>query len=61
MDRLELFRLALEEIGDVSAAELAAHIEKKHGVKIDPRYIPVFRAALRDRERKSRPGESEAA
>jgi hypothetical protein len=48
MDRLELFRLAVAEIGDVSAAELSAHMEKKYGVKIPPAFIPVYKAALRD-------------
>jgi predicted SprT family Zn-dependent metalloprotease len=53
MDRLELVRLALQELGDVPARELSAFIEKKRGVKIDPKFIPVFRATLRDRTRQS--------
>jgi hypothetical protein len=51
MDRLDLFRRAVTELGDVSASELCAHIEKKHGVKIEPAYIPLYKACLRDLER----------
>jgi hypothetical protein len=51
MKPMELFRRALAEIGDVSAAELSAHIEKKHGVKIEPAFIPLYKATLQDAER----------
>src|ERR1019366_6686817 len=39
------------EIGDVSAVELSEHLEKKHGVKIEPAFIPLFKATLRDFEK----------
>ena len=51
MSPMETFRCAVAEIGYASAAELAAHMEKKHGVKIDPAFIPVFKATLQDLER----------
>ena len=51
MKPMDLYRLALAEIGDVSAAELSAHLEKKHGVKIEPAFIPLFKATLQDLER----------
>jgi hypothetical protein len=51
MKPMELFRRAVAEIGEVSAAELSAHLEKKHGVKIDPAYIPVFRETLKELEK----------
>ncbi len=51
MKPMELFRNAVAEVGDVSAAELSAHLEKKHGVKIQPAFIPVFKATLQDLER----------
>ena len=54
MKPLDLFRCAVAEIGNVSAAELSAHLEKKHGVKIEPAFIPVFKATLRDLERTTR-------
>lgn len=51
MKPMELFRLAVAEIGYASAAELSAHLEKKHGVKIQPAFIPLFKATLQDMER----------
>jgi hypothetical protein len=51
MKPMEIFRLAVAEIGDVTAAELSAHLEKKHGVKIEPAYIPVFREILKELEK----------
>ena len=54
MKPLDLFRCAVAEIGDASAAELSAHLAKKHGVKIEPAFIPVFKATLRDLERTTR-------
>jgi hypothetical protein len=51
MKPLDLFRLAIAEIGDVSAAELSAHLQERHGFKIEPAYIPVYKATLRDLER----------
>jgi hypothetical protein len=49
MTKLELVEMALQELGDVSAQELSAFIEQKKGVKIEPKFIPVFKASLRDR------------
>jgi hypothetical protein len=54
MNRTELFRLALAEIGDAPSAELSSFIQGKYGVRIDPRYIPVLRATLQDKERMAR-------
>lgn len=54
MKPMELFRRAIAEIGYVSAAELSAHLEKKHGVKIEPAFIPLFKATLQDLERTSK-------
>lgn len=51
MKPMDLFRRAVAEIGDASPAELSAHLEKKHGVKIEPAFIPVFKATLRDLDR----------
>ena len=54
MDKLELFRRAVADIGNVSAAELSAHLEKKYGVKIEPAFIPIFKATLLDLDRRSK-------
>jgi len=51
MDRIELVQLALREIGDVSAQELSSFIEQKHGVKIEPKFVPIFRASIQDKVR----------
>jgi hypothetical protein len=39
------------EIGGASAAELSAHLEQQHGFKIEPRFIPLYKATLPDLER----------
>ena len=46
MDKLKLLRRAVADIGNVSATELSAHLEKKYGVKIEPAFIPIFNATL---------------
>lgn len=50
MDKLEMVRLALVELGDVPGQELADHIERLHGVRIDPKFLPVFKASLRNKQ-----------
>jgi len=47
MTKLELVEMAMQELGDVSAQELSAFIEQKKGVKIEPKFIPVFKASIR--------------
>jgi hypothetical protein len=54
MKPMELFRRAVAEVGNVSAAELSAHLEKNHGVKIEPAFIPLFKATLEDLEKTTR-------
>ena len=51
MDRMEAVRLALAEIGDVTAAELVMFVKDRYGVNVEPRIIPVIKATLRDKER----------
>jgi hypothetical protein len=52
MDKLELVQIALRELGDVSAQEMSSFIEKKHGVKIEAKFIPpLYKASIRDKER----------
>lgn len=53
-DKMQAFRQAVTELGDVSAEELSRHLQEKLGVKIEPRYIPFFRASLVDLERVDR-------
>src|SRR3954468_8904922 len=42
------------ELGDVSAHDLCAFIERRYGVRIDPRFLPVYRACIRVREQEER-------
>ena len=51
MTKLEMVKDALAQIGDVSAQEISEFVEKKHGVKIEPAYVPIIRATLKDKER----------
>ena len=51
MKPMDVFRRAVAEIGDVSAVELSAHLEKKHGVKIEPEFVPIYKATLKELER----------
>jgi hypothetical protein len=50
MDRMTMVRDALEEFGEPSGHDLSAFIEKKHGVKIEPKYIPIYKASIRDKQ-----------
>jgi hypothetical protein len=50
MDKVEAVRLALAERGDLSAQELAALVRARYGVDVDPRFVPVIKAILRDKE-----------
>jgi hypothetical protein len=40
MDKMEAFRRAVAEAGDAPPAELSSLIERKYGVKIEPRTSP---------------------
>jgi hypothetical protein len=56
--------LALAEVGEVSAEDLAGFVEGRFGLRIDPKFIPVFKASIRAREqleeaRRVRGGSSE--
>lgn len=47
MNKEELVRIALQELGNASAQELSAFIERCHGVLIEPKFIPIFKASIR--------------
>ena len=51
MDQVEIVRVALAEVGDLPADELAAFAQNRFGVKLNPRIVPVLKATLLDRER----------
>src|SRR5262245_29191629 len=50
MDRMDAFRLAVAELGDAPAQKLSSFIERRFGIKIEPKFIPIFRASLLDLE-----------
>jgi hypothetical protein len=50
MDKLEAVRLALAECGEVAHDELVALVESRFGVKIEPKFLPLLKAILRDKE-----------
>jgi hypothetical protein len=54
MDKMEAFRLAVAEWGEAPPEQLATLIEQKYGVRIEPRYIPLFRATVKDLEELTR-------
>jgi hypothetical protein len=47
---VEAVRRALTELGEVSNEELAAYVQDAFGVSIRPNFMPVLRAAVRDKE-----------
>ena len=40
----------MPELGDVSAEELAAFMQKNHGATVRPQVGPVLKATLKDKE-----------
>jgi hypothetical protein len=66
MHKTEAVRLALAELGDAPAGELAAFVRSRYGVEVPPSLIPIIKATLRDKElleraRAVRAGEAAAA
>ncbi len=49
-----MVREALAQSEDAAPEAIAAYVERRHGVRIEPRFIPVFTATLEDRERLER-------
>jgi hypothetical protein len=43
-------RLVLAELGDAPAAGVAAFAERRYGVRIEPKFVPIFKASLRARQ-----------
>ena len=43
-------RLAVAELGVAPAPVLARLIEQRFGVKIEPKFLPVYKASLRGRD-----------
>jgi hypothetical protein len=54
MDKMEAFRRAVAEWVYAPPEQLASLIERKYGVRIEPRYIALFRATVKDLEELNR-------
>jgi hypothetical protein len=50
MSQVEALRLAMLELGDAPAEELAAYMGARYGVRVWPQFIPVLKATLKDKE-----------
>lgn len=48
MTKLEMVQQAMAVRGEVTSEEIAAFIEKWHGVRIEPKFIPIYRASIKD-------------
>jgi hypothetical protein len=51
MEKLEAYRKAVAELGNVAAETLSAHIEQAYGIEIAPNFIPLYRASLQEWDR----------
>ncbi len=50
MTKLEMVQAALQAAKSASSEEISAFIEKTFGVKIEAKFIPVFKSSLLGRE-----------
>ena len=50
MTKIEMLQQALDELGEVSADELARFFCERYGVKLNPRMVPILRASLVEKE-----------
>lgn len=51
MDKLEMVQVALRELGDVKAEEIASFVAEKFQTKIEPKFIPLYKASIREKAR----------
>ena len=51
MEKLEMVQIALRELGDVQAEAITAFVDEKFQTRIEPRFIPLFKASIRERAR----------
>lgn len=61
MDNVEAIRLAILELGATSNEELAAFAQERHGITIEPKYVPIARAMLKQRQLQAQFREKQAA
>jgi hypothetical protein len=51
IDPMEAYGQAVAALGEAPAEQLTAFIEERFGLRIEPRYLPIYRATLRERQR----------
>lgn len=51
MTKLDMVREAWRQLGDATADALAAFVETTFGSRIEPKFIPVFKASIREKHR----------
>ena len=51
MTLLEAVAEALTELGNTAPEKVAALVQKRFGIKIEPKYIPVYRATIQEQRR----------
>jgi hypothetical protein len=50
ISREEAVHRAILQLRGASDEELVAFVEREHGLKVDAKYLPIYRASLRARE-----------
>ena len=50
MTKVEMMQEAVKELGEAQAEALAAFIDARYGVKIDPKFVPILKASVREKE-----------
>jgi hypothetical protein len=50
MTKVDMMREAMKKLGDAPAEALAGYIESNYGVKIEPKFVPILKASVRERE-----------
>jgi folate-dependent tRNA-U54 methylase TrmFO/GidA len=50
MDKVEAVRLALAELRDVPAGQIAALVRERHGLKVAPGIVSVIKAMFQEEE-----------
>lgn len=50
MSKVEMMQMALNELGESTSEELSAFLEKTYNLKVEPKFIAILRASVREKE-----------
>ena len=53
MSPVEAVEQALLQVGNATSEELAAFVKDRFGVTVQPRFVPIIREMLKDKERRA--------